>query len=265
EPIGGEVRPEVQLCMWDPSQTNCIPAGQEFTNCVALTHASWMLNQGVFAPGFTGAQKALALAGSSLLGYQLYVSSATLVDAKVSEPLNVSVQVNNIGVAPFYYDWPVQLGALNASNSLVKTWTTNWRLSSLAPDATNSVWSWYQPNHGLAAGQYKLVLGVPNPLTNGLPVGFANTSQGADLPGWVTLGQITITAVPARPSLRGSISGLGFGLLVSNAVPGAWVVQETTDLIGWSLLLATNTITPSWSVTDTISSPARFYRVVGSP
>src|ERR1035441_4345090 len=64
QPIGGEVRPEVQLCMWDTSQTNCMPAGQEFTTCVDVTHASWMLNQGVFSPGFTGAQKDFALAGA---------------------------------------------------------------------------------------------------------------------------------------------------------------------------------------------------------
>jgi Domain of unknown function (DUF4832) len=265
QPIGGEVRPEVQSCMWDTSQTNCVPAGQEFTNCVALTHASWMLNQGAFAPGFTGAQQSLALAGSSLLGYQLYVSSATVVDAKVVEPLNMSVQVTNLGVAPFYYDWPVQLRVLNASNAPIKTWTTDWKLSSLLPNATNTVWRWSQTNHGLPAGQYKLLLGVPNPLTNGLPLGFANSAQGADLPGWLTLGQVSITAAPARPSLRGSISGREFDLFVSNAAPGAWAVQETTDLTGWNLLLATNTSTPSWSITDPISTSPRFYRVVGSP
>ena len=114
-------------------------------------------------------------------------------------------------------------------------------------------------------GQYKLLLGVPNPLANGLPLGFANTAQGADLPGWLTLGRISITPAPARPTLRGSISGSEFELTVSNAVLGTWTVQETTDLKGWSQLLTTNTSTPSWGVMDPISSSARFYRVVGSP
>src|ERR1035441_10324657 len=164
QPIGGEVRPEVQLCMWDTSQTNCMPAGQEFTTCVDVTHASWMLNQGVFSPGFTGAQKDLAIAGAQRMGYALCISNTVLVDASISTPLNVSVGLRNMGVAPFYYDWPVQLGALNSSNTLVNTWATTWKLSSLSPSATNTVWSCVQTNHGLGVGQYKLVLCVINPL-----------------------------------------------------------------------------------------------------
>ena len=97
QPIGGEVRPEIQLCMWDASQTSCVPAGQEFTRCVDLAHASWMLNYGVFSPGFTGAQKDLALAGAQRMGYTLCISNALLVDASVSMPLQVSVWLGNLG------------------------------------------------------------------------------------------------------------------------------------------------------------------------
>jgi len=264
QPIGGEVRPEVQLCMWDASQTNCVPPGQDFARCVDLTHASWMLNQGAFSPGFTGAQKALALAGSSRLGYELYVSNAVLVDASVSGPLSVSLQVWNTGVAPFYYDWPLQLGAVNSSNALVETWTTAWKLSSLLPAATDTLWAWSQAGHGLGAGQYKLLLRVQNPLGNGMPFRFANDTQDADLPGWLTLGQVSIRSSPAKPSLRGSRSLSGFNLNVSNAAPGTWTVEETADLQNWTPLLSTNTSTSEWSVTDEASASERFYRVVGS-
>jgi len=264
QPIGGEVRPEVQLCMWGASQTNCVPPGQGFSNCVALTHASWMLNHGAFAPGFTGAQKELALAGSSMLGYEVFVSNDSFTDESVSQPLSASVQVRNTGVAPFYYDWPVELGALNGSNALVKTWTTTWKLSALLPAPTNTVWTWAQTNRGLSAGQYKLVLRVQNPLTNGVPFHFANTAQDADLAGWLTLGQFSIISSLPKPSLRGSRSPSGFDLEVSDASPGAWTVEDTTDLRLWSPLLSTNTSASEWRVTDGITSPARFYRVVGS-
>ena len=264
QPIGGEVRPDIQLCMWDASQTNCVPPGQDFASCVDLTHASWMLNHGAFSPGFTGAQKALALAGSSRLGYELYVSNAILVDASVSGPLNVSVQVWNTGVAPFYYDWPIQVGALDTSNTLVRTWTTAWRLSSLLPAGTNTLWAWSQAGHGLAAGQYKLLLLVQNPLTNGVPLRFANDAQDADLSGWLTLGQVSILSGPAKPSLHGSRSPSGFDLNVGNAAPGTWTVEETADLQHWTALLSTNTTTSEWSVTDAVSASERFYRVVGS-
>ncbi len=101
QPIGGEVRPEVQSCMWDTSQMNCVPQGQEFTNCIALTHASWMLNQAVFSPGFSGTQKSRAVAGAQQLGYEMYVTNAVLADAHASSPLNIGVQIINAGVAPF--------------------------------------------------------------------------------------------------------------------------------------------------------------------
>jgi hypothetical protein len=265
QPIGGEVRPEVQLCMWDASQTSCVPAGQEFSRCVDLTHASWMLNHGVFSPGITGAQKDLALAGSRRLGYTLCVSNALLVDASVSNTLNVSVGLGNMGVAPFYYDWPVQLGALSSSNTLANSWVTTWKLSSLLPTTTNTILSFSQTNHGLGAGTYKILLRVANPLSNGVPFRFANTAQDADLPGWLTLGRVSIGSALGRPSVSGTLSLSGFILQVSNAAPGAWAVQHSLDLASWTRLLATNTSTWEWSVTDAISSLGRFYRVVGSP
>jgi hypothetical protein len=261
QPIGGEVRPEVQGCMWDIANTNCVPAGQGYSNCVALAHASWMLDQKVFSPGFTGTQQTLALAGAQQLGYDLYVSSAVLVDASVAGSLRVDLQLRNTGVAPFYYDWPVQLAA-RSNNVLVKTWTTAWKLSSLVPAATNTLWTWSQAGHGLQAGSYRLLLRVQNPLTNGVPFRFANTAQDADLPGWLTLGQVQITPTPARPSLRGSLSVSGFALTVNNAAPGLWTVEIATNLAVWTPLLSTNTSTSDWSVTDAASAPARFYRVV---
>jgi hypothetical protein len=198
------------------------------------------------------------------LGYSLYVSNATVVDASVSGPLNVSVQVWNTGVAPFYYDWPVQLGALASSNALVKTWTTTWKLSSLLPTQTSTLWIWSQTNHGLATGQYKLLLAVQNPLTNGVPLRFANAAQDAILPGWLTLGGFSVVSAPARPSLNGAISPTGFDLNVNNATPGIWTVEESSDFMEWIPFLETNTSTSQWSVTDGASAAARFYRVVGS-
>jgi hypothetical protein len=262
QPIGGEVRPEIQGCMWDTTQTNCVPPGQGFNLCVDLTHASWMLNHGAFSPGFTGAQKTLALAGSARLGYELYISNAVLVDASVSGSLRVELQMRNAGVAPFYYDWPVQLGACNSNNVLVKTWTTTWKLSSLLPAATNTLWTWSQAGHALGIGQYTLLLRVQNPLTNGVPFRFANNTQDANVPSWLTLGQVQIVPSPARPSLRGSLSGSDFNLTVLNAAPGLWTVETTTNLTSWTPLLSTNTSTTNWSVTDVSSASARFYRVV---
>lgn len=263
QPIGGEVRPEVQSCMWDTNNTNCVPSGQGYDLCVDSSHASWMLCHRAFSPGYTGNQKTLAVAGSARLGYELYVTNATLVDASVSGSLQVDLKLRNTGVAPFYYDWPVQLGARNSNNVLVKTWTTTWKLSSLLPATTNTLWSWNQSGHGLASGTHKLLLRVQNPLTNGVPFRFANVTQDADISGWLTLGQVQIVPTPARPTLRGSLSGPNFNLSVSNAAPGLWwTVERSTNLTGWIPFFSTNTSATNWSVTDSAIAPARFYRVV---
>jgi hypothetical protein len=262
QPIGGEVRPEIQDCMWETGSTSCVPAGQEYANCVAQAHASWMLNHRAFSPGYTAAQKARAVAGAAQLGYELYVNDATLVDASVSGPLLLELKLRNRGVAPFYYDWPVQLGARNSNNVLVKTWTTSWKLSSLHPATENTLWTWTQAGHGLQVGAYRILLRVQNPLANGVPFRFANATQDADLPGWLTLGQLQVVANPGSPSLRGSLSGSAFNLTVSNSALGLWIVETTTNLTGWTPLLSTNTTTPDWSVTDAVTASARFYRVV---
>jgi hypothetical protein len=251
--------------MWDTTEPNCVPAGQDFARCVDLTHASWMLNHGAFSPGLAGEPKALALAGSTRLGYELYVSSAELVDSSVSGSLRVSVHIRNTGVAPFYYDWPVQLSALDSNNALAKTWTADWKLSTLLPAVTTTAWAWTQTSHGLEAGQYTVLLRVKNPLTNGVAFRFANETQDADLSGWLTLGRVTVMTNPAGPSLRGSRSLSGFDVNVSNAAPGTWTVQRTSDWQTWTPFLSTNTSTAEWSVTDEEPAPARYYRVVGSP
>jgi Domain of unknown function (DUF4832) len=265
QPIGGEVYPPEQSCIWDTNQPSCVPAGQDFNTCVKLTHASWMINQGVFSPGFTGAQKALALAGTQQLGYELYVTNAQIVDARLSGALNISLQLQNTGVAPFYYSWPVQIGVLNASNTLVQTWTTPWMLTSILPNSTNTVWSYSQSSYGLAVGPYKLALRVQNPLTNGVLFHFANQSQDADVVGWLTLGQFSILTNIAQPTLNGVSALPNFVLQVSNAAPGAWTVERTSDLVVWTPLLTTNTSSAGWNFTDEVSSVAQFYRVVSQP
>ncbi|HEY5911293.1 MAG TPA: DUF4832 domain-containing protein, partial [Verrucomicrobiae bacterium] len=263
QPIGGEVRPEVQLCMWDTNQTSCVPAGQEYNTCVDRTHASWMLNHRAFAPGFNSMQKDLAVAGARRLGYELYVSSAELSAATEVEPLAVALQIRNCGVAPFYYEWLVLLRALKGNGVATQTWTTPWKLPSLLPAATNTVWSLTLAQPGLPAGSYTLVLGVPNPLTNGVPLRFANDTQDADVAGWLTLGQFTVLPGRAQPLLQGRRSAAGFDVLVAGAAPGLWSVEYANRLGAWTFLASTNTTTSEWTLTDEISAAARFYRVVG--
>jgi hypothetical protein len=89
---------------------------------------------------------------------------------------------------------------------------------------------------------------------------FANTAQNADLAGWLTLGSCSVAA--NLPVLSAKFSLFGFELTVSNAAPGGWIVENTSDLVTWSPLLTTNATTTSWILTNVLTSGMKFYRVV---
>ncbi|MEX0680668.1 MAG: hypothetical protein WD097_04740 [Balneolales bacterium] len=44
----------------------------------------------------------------------------------------------------------------------------------------------------LPGGAYTPAMRVPNPLPEGLPLQFANTTQNRHLPGWLTLIEVTL-------------------------------------------------------------------------
>lgn len=186
QPIGGEVRPELWQCLFD--EPSCAPKGQEFDRCVAATHASWLCNEGVFRGRITGAARERALRAAQRLGYELHVAGVEL--ALTGGQLRMSLTVTNTGVAPFYYDWPVELGALDVTGRLVASWRTDWKLTGILPSEPATVWRFRAAARALPAGTHHLLLRVPNPLPNGPPLRFANQTQDRHLPGWLTLGTI---------------------------------------------------------------------------
>ncbi len=125
-PIGGEVRPEVWNCLWD--DPTCAPAGQEFTRCATNTHATWLANHGVFQNALQGEQLQRALAGARLLGYEFHIPWVAPSDAFAGASLRVSVAVTNSGIAPFYYDWPLELGVVSSNGTLLTSWRTSLKL-----------------------------------------------------------------------------------------------------------------------------------------
>ncbi len=183
-PIGGEVRPEVWNCLFD--EPTCAPSGQSFAECLAATHASWLCNEGVFKGTLAGAARERALEAARRLGYEFHVTHARL--AIVSEQLHVAVTVTNTGVAPFYGDWPIELGLLDAQGRLTTTWQPNWKLTSILPGEPAITLKHASALDPLPNGSCRVLMRVRNPLANGLPLRFANQTQDQHLPGWLTLG-----------------------------------------------------------------------------
>lgn len=185
-PIGGEVRPEVWRGLWDEPPST--PPGQEFLRCVEATHATWLMDSSIAHP-LTASQRERAMTGARQLGYEFYVASTGLQMDATRRVLNVCVTLRNLGVAPFYADWPVELGALDAQGKLVATWKPGWRLPGLLPNDADRRWEYAANTQQVATGRYHLLLRVPNPMPNGRPLRFANRAQSQHLPDWLTLGE----------------------------------------------------------------------------
>lgn len=187
-PIGGELRPEVQNCIWD--DTSCALAGQEFAPSVATTHVSWLVNHGVFVNNLGAMQLQRAATAAQSMGYSLHISKASLDEVKVGQALRGTVTIENRGVAPFYYPWTVNLAALDAQGHLL-TWPMAWDVRTVV-QGSPITWTFDIAAPGLAAGTYTLLVGVPNPMTGGKPLKFADASQDQHRAGWLSLGTYVV-------------------------------------------------------------------------
>ena len=187
-----ELRPEVQSCTF--SAPPCNPAGQDFATSVDVTHASWLIDHYAFEQGHAGADRERAEAGARRLGYDLFVSAVKLADTAAHDAIKVEIRMQNRGVAPFYYDWPVWIGVADDAGRVVATFRTGWKLSRVVePDGVETFRAKLKP-HGLRAGVYTVLMRAVNPLSNGKPLVFANSAWGQDVAGWLTLGQVRLRA-----------------------------------------------------------------------
>lgn len=222
--VGGEVRPEIQgnlPAAWPNG------AGQvdNVKAAIELGHFSTSINEqgvGGYNPTDPNVQAIVRL-----MGYELYARNAYFNNS-VSGSFKVGVQIENRGVARFYYPWTVIIGLKNGSGSIVQTWNTTWDITKVQPLQIRAFPDWnvgadptYLPfgypmyydttlsAAGVPSGSYTLVMRVKNPLENiteasvrdniapyqpFLPakkLRFANAAQNAD--GWLSLGSISIS------------------------------------------------------------------------
>lgn len=186
-PIGGEIRPEAWGKVFDaqPSDRRI----QDFRACVEATHASWLLDSGLFAKGQPEERRKRAEAMVRRMGYELHVPAVTTT--LTAGKLHVQLEIENRGVAPFYYDWKAEW-CLLAAGKPVKTWPAKGSIKGILPNDKPRRWNETLDVSNLNAGRYEVALRVINPLPNGKPLCFANKSQTVDAQGWLVLGSVTI-------------------------------------------------------------------------
>jgi hypothetical protein len=189
QPIGGEIRPEAWGIVFDPNPPR--KEIQNFHECVEASHVSWLMDSGMFRGKPDAARIQRAEEEVRRMGYDFYVSAVTIAPAKDGR-LPLKVEILNRGVAPFYYDWPVEFGLIGADGQMTRTSAGLGKLTGLLPAGEPGIWDEALDVDGVAAGKYKLAMRVPNKLSNGHPIRFANKTQDGDARGWLTLGEVLL-------------------------------------------------------------------------
>ncbi len=202
QPIGGEIRPEVWGTVFDVPGS--APRGQEFDRCVQETHVSWLLDSGMFGIGKNSSSTRIANATVQIqrMGYELHVSEATIeinpTIAEIDSPthlqtkqnlkhrLKVKLKIENRGVAPFYYDWPIEVALLDERQQILISQVTDWKLTDTLPGAPFE-WETTIMSDAASTLSANFAIRILNPMPSGKPLRFANTTQQAD--GWLLISQ----------------------------------------------------------------------------
>ncbi len=189
-PIGGEIRPEVWGLVFDTPDK--WPEGtQSFEECVTQTHASWLMDSGMFTRPATPERIASARNQVRKMGYEFYISRATVYsngDGKLAIRLSIVSQ----GVAPLYADWKTELAIANSKGRILETMPApELSFAGLLPNAEPYERTQIVPINVPDLRPTTLLLRIVNPLKNGKPLRFANKSQDQTTEGWLTIGQLS--------------------------------------------------------------------------
>lgn len=185
QPIGGEIRPEAWGQVFDdkPKNRNI----QNFRECVEATHVTWLMDTGMFRGKQPAERVRRAEDAVRRMGYEFHCPGVTVSPVKHGQ-LTVRLEVENRGVAPFYYNWKAEYGLLQQGQA-VKTFPSRGQLQGLLAGDKPRVWTDTLDVMGLKPGDYTLAVRIPNPLKSGKPLRFANAEQG-DI--WLSLGSVTL-------------------------------------------------------------------------
>jgi hypothetical protein len=188
QPIGGEIRPEIWGQVFDhaPRDARC----EDFSACVRQTHVTWLMDSGMFQGENKSARIHRALEQVRTMGYDFFVPTADI--RRKDSIVSVQLCVTNQGVAPFYYDWKLELAAVSPNGTIARRWPVDWKLTGLLPGEPPRIWRADVDASDLKDQQFVMALHVINPLPGGKPLRFANAEQDRDAQGWLSLGRLKV-------------------------------------------------------------------------
>ena len=198
ESIGGEIQPPIQQCVFEGPGSCKDTVAEDFNEAVKSSHVTWLMNQQAYTTGYTGTELNNALAAHASLGYDFAATESRIQNT--NSTTTVSLKITNRGVAPFYYNWPVEFSILDANGTAVATQKVDANLPSLLPGQTTELTTTLPTAEGTVAVR------IPNTMQGGAPIKFANTTQDTTYPGYLTLG--TTKTAPALSGSTESTSSL---------------------------------------------------------
>lgn len=183
-------------------------------NAITDSHISWLgpCSAATYPVGTTNPPQWKLDELMKKMGYRFVLSSVTHADtASKGTTLNVSMSWNNKGVAPFYYNWPLELSLADSSGNIIaasKTQATNVDIRNWLPGAKNVTASVNIPS-SLSNGTYRLCVAILDPATGNPGVNLAIGGRRSD--GRYALDTITVsggttpTPTPTPPPSGGIV------------------------------------------------------------
>jgi hypothetical protein len=179
-PIGGEIRPELWGQIFDASPAN--EQAQDFAECVRQTHATWLMDTGMFEKEQSDQRKTNAIQQVERMGYEFNIVSAERRPLS-SGGVAVTIRIRNTGAAPFYYPWKVELASMHRGRD-AKPIAVDWSVLGLLPDDSPRTWSVELTAEQAAEATDGFALRIANPLPKGMPLRFANEYSEDSPEGW---------------------------------------------------------------------------------
>lgn len=126
----------------------------------------------------------------NIMGYRFVLQSTSLEElVQPGSTVPVTMVWNNKGVAPFYYDWPLELSLINNNGSIVLKTALDEDIRSWLPGIRTINVSMVIPEN-LPEGTYNLCIAIIDPETNSPGIDLAITGKRSD--GRYSIGNITV-------------------------------------------------------------------------
>ena len=183
-PIGGEIRPEAWGKVFDKEPED--KRIQNFKQCVEQTHVTWLMDTGMFQEEtWSSTRRTRANDLVRKMGYEFHIPKVSWSHDK--QYITISLEIENRGVAPFYYKWPLKFAVLSKEGRILKVFQSDKHLANILPSNSPYICKEQLKLEEIDNQPFHLALQVSNPLPKGKPIRFANKSQDAHALGWLTL------------------------------------------------------------------------------